>query len=91
RFTNQTDLSEYLHGNFAGSEEKLTDQAVREEYFFLGLRKTEGIDPGIYREYYRELLKKLKIQKLLDEKDGKIYLTEKGIDLSNYVLAQFLD
>ncbi len=91
RFTNHTDLSEYLSGNFAGSEEKLTSRAIREEYFFLGLRKTEGVDPGMYRRYYEKLIKKLKTQELLGEKNGKIYLTERGIDVSNYVLAQFLD
>ncbi len=39
RYTNQTDLTEYLKGNFAGTEEPLTEQAVREEYFFLGFGK----------------------------------------------------
>lgn len=91
RFTNQADLQEYLTGNFKGSEERLTGQAIREEYFFLGLRKTEGVVPGIYREHYEKLMEKLQMQQLLAEKNGKIYLTEKGIDVSNYVLAQFLD
>lgn len=91
RTSNQDDLSEYLQGYFTGSKEVLTEQAVREEYFFLGLRKMEGVEPGIYREHYGKLLEKLQMQQLLDEKNGKIYLTEKGIDVSNYVLAQFLD
>lgn len=91
RSSNQTDLKEYLAGNFAGNEERLTEQAVREEYFFLGLRKMEGIDPGSYRKHYEKLFEKLQMQQLLCEKNGKIYLTEKGIDVSNYVLAQFLD
>lgn len=91
RFSNQTDLQEYLTGNFKGSEERLTEQAIREEYFFLGLRKTEGVVPGIYREHYEKLMEKLQMQQLLAEKNGKMYLTEKGIDVSNYVLAQFLD
>lgn len=91
RFSNQADLQEYLAGNFKGSEERLTEQAIREEYFFLGLRKTEGVDLGIYREHYGKLIEKLQMQQLLREKNGKIYLTEKGIDVSNYVLAQFLD
>ena len=30
-------------------------------------------------------------QQLLQEKNGKICLTDYGIDVSNYVLAQFLD
>ncbi|MBS6397193.1 MAG: radical SAM family heme chaperone HemW [Clostridiales bacterium] len=91
RSSNQTEFQEYLRGSYEGDREELTDQAVREEYFFLGLRKMEGIDPGNYREYYEKLLKKLQMQQLLAEKDGRIYLTEQGIDVSNYVLAQFLD
>lgn len=91
RYTNQTDLTEYLKGNFAGTEEPLTKQAVREEYFFLGLRKMEGVEPGRYREHYEERIQRLQAQQLLEEKDGRIRLTERGTDVSNYVMAQFLD
>lgn len=91
RYTNQTELSEYLKGNRTGTEERLTKQAVREEYFFLGLRKTEGIDPGKYRMHYEEQIRKLQAQQLLEVKGDRICLTDRGIDVSNYVLAQFLD
>ena len=91
RHTNQTDLTEYLKGNFAGTEDPLTEQAVREEYFFLGLRKMEGVEPGRYREHYEERIQRLQAQQLLEEKDGRIRLTERGPDVSNYVMAQFLD
>jgi len=91
RHTNQTDLTEYLKGNFAGTEDPLTEQAVREEYFFLGLRKMEGVEPGRYREHYEERIQRLQAQQLLEEKDGRIRLTERGTDVSNYVMAQFLD
>ncbi len=91
RHTNQTDLTEYLKGNFAGTEDPLTEQAEREEYFFLGLRKMEGVEPGRYREHYEERIQRLQAQQLLEEKDGRIRLTERGTDVSNYVMAQFLD
>jgi len=91
RISNQTDLQEYLKGNFEGTREVLTEQAIREEYFFLGLRKMEGVCPGNYRKHYEKLLERLQIQQLLEEKNGRIYLTDRGIDVSNYVLAQFLD
>lgn len=51
----------------------------------------EGVDPGPYREHYEKLLEELQKQQLLQEKNGKICLTDYGIDVSNYVLAQFLD
>ena len=59
RSTVQEDLTEYLRGNFAGSNEHLSEQDIREEYFFLGLRKMEGVDPGPYREHYEKLLEEL--------------------------------
>ena len=91
RTANQSDLKEYLAGNYAGEREELSEQAVREEYFFLGLRKMEGVDPEPYRAHYRELLDRLQEQRLIEEKNGRICLTNRGIDVSNYVLAQFLD
>ena len=42
-------------------------------------------------EDYEKLLEKLQMQQLLEEKNGRINLTEYGIDISNYVLAQFLE
>ena len=68
RSTVQEDLTEYLRGNFAGSNEHLSEQDIREEYFFLGLRKMEGVDPGPYREHYEKLLEELQKQQLLQEK-----------------------
>ena len=91
RYTNQTELSEYLKGNTEGTREVLTGQAVREEYFFLGLRKTDGVLPGAYAAHYEERIRKLISQQLLEEKDGRIRLTDRGIDVSNHVLVQFLD
>ena len=91
RTANQSDLKEYLAGNYAGEREELSEQAVREEYCFLGLRKMEGVDPEPYRAHYRELLDRLQEHHLIEEKNGMICLTNRGIDVSNYVLAQFLD
>ncbi len=71
RTANQSDLKEYLAGNYAGEREELSEQAVREEYFLL--------------------LDRLQEQHLIEEKNGRICLTNRGIDVSNYVLAQFLD
>ena len=39
---------------------------------------------------YGEVLNSLQKDGLLEKKEGRIKLTEKGIDVSNYVLAQFL-
>ena len=49
------------------------------------------MEPGRYREHYEERIQRLQAQQLLEEKDGRIRLTERGTDVSNYVMAQFLD
>ena len=61
-----------------------------EEYFFLGLRKMKGVNWMSYKEQYEETVEKLIKEGLLEEDGEQIRLTELGIDVSNYVLAEFL-
>lgn len=76
----------------------LSKQEQMEEFMFLGLRRMEGISKErFYQEFkekienvYGEVLKKLEAEGLLEKKDAFLFLTERGIDVSNYVLAQFL-
>lgn len=90
RKSNQTSLEEYLKGNFEGEREVLSKTNAMEEYFFLGLRKMKGVDWTPYKEQYRETVDKLVEKGLLEQKGSMIKLTELGIDVSNYVLAEFL-
>ena len=61
-----------------------------EEYFFLGLRKMKGVDWMPYKEQYEKTVQKLIIEGLIEQEGDYIRLTELGIDVSNYVLAEFL-
>ena len=69
-----------------------------EEYMFLGLRMTEGISKQEFFDSFRqdfdftygEVVLKLKEQGLLKEEGDRIFLTDKGVDISNTVLAEFL-
>ena len=90
RKSNQTELSEYLKGNFAGEREILSDINAMEEYFFLGLRKMEGVKWTPYKAQYEKTVEKLVSEGLLIRAGDFIRLTELGIDVSNYVLAEFL-
>ncbi len=90
RRSNQTSLEEYLQGNHEGEEELLTDQAAMEEYFFLGLRKMEGVDLPLYQEIYEKTVENLIKEGLLCLEGNRIHLSERGIDVSNYVLSEFL-
>lgn len=86
----QTELAKYLAGDFAGEEEVLGEMAAMEEYFFLGLRKTDGVKLTPYREQYADTAARLVQQGLLEQDGEMIRLTELGIDVSNQVLAEFL-
>ncbi len=69
-----------------------------EEFMFLGLRMNRGVTRADFEEcfgipiegIYGMTLDTLKKQGFLQMRAGTITLTEKGQDLSNYVLAQFL-
>ncbi len=90
RKSNQTDLNAYLQGKFEGEREVLSKENAMEEYFFLGLRKMEGVDLTPYVLQYQKTVEKLQKEGLLVRDGNQIRLTELGIDVSNYVLAEFL-
>ncbi len=78
----------------------LTQKEQMEEFMFLGLRLSDGISLHEFRrlfgkgiwEVYGTVIKKLEEQGLiLFYEDGKkLRLTAYGVDISNYVLSQFL-
>ena len=39
---------------------------------------------------YGEVIEKLEKQHLLERKEGRIKLTDRGVDISNYVMSEFL-
>ena len=92
RYQNHRSLSAYLAGDYAHEEvQKLTRQEEQEEIMFLGLRKTEGILlTEELLDVYKETVERLKKQGLLFREGNRIRLTDLGIDVSNYALAEFL-
>lgn len=87
--------------NFFGAVESceaISREARMEEFMFLGLRMVDGFHRdefernfGISIEgVYGIELKRLQQEELLLQTEGCIRLTEKGIDISNYALSQFL-
>jgi len=77
---------------------QLTTENKMEEFMFLGLRRIEGISLkefykrfGVrYESVYGKLTKKFIEQELLLHTDDRIYLSERGIDMSNSVMCEFL-
>ena len=78
--------------------ESLTQNDEMEEFMFLGLRMTDGVSKADFKDQYGksiesvygEVLEKLEKQELICSSDDIIKLTDKGIDISNIVLANFL-
>lgn len=79
-------------------EEKLTIQDEMEEFMFLGLRKMKGVSREDFLKMfgqemdtvYKDVIEEQKKNGLLLEEEGRIFLSRKGIDLSNYVMSEFL-
>ena len=69
-----------------------------EEFMFLGLRMTCGVSEQAFAEkfeksvqdIYGSVIAQNEKDGLLVRADGRICLTHRGLDLSNYVMAQFL-
>ena len=103
RIRNRSSLADYLEGNdetaFLPEEViSLTEKDRMEETMFLGLRMMRGVRLADFENAFgKELLqiyeapvRRLTEQGLIIVGDGAVRLTKRGIDLSNYALAQFL-
>lgn len=83
-----------LHEN----AQELKRNAQMEEFMFLGLRMIQGIERSrFYQSFgftvdniYSRVIARLEAEELIGQNPERVWLTEKGLDLSNYALAQFL-
>lgn len=74
------------------------DHRAMEEFMFLGLRMTCGVSRKEFQrrfkcpmeEIYGDVLRRQTELGLMEESDGWVKLTARGIDVSNVVLAEFL-
>ena len=96
---NITDVGEDIFvANIHEEANVINRQAQMEEFMFLGLRMNEGVYRNEFQKcfglpieaVYRDQLEELKQEELLEMREGRIYLTDKGMDLSNYAMAKFL-
>lgn len=98
RWSNTSDMKQYLRGEYRDEEMKLSVREQMEEFMFLGLRCMEGVseDEFLQRfhvpmtQIYGDIIEKLCRERLLARRKGRIALTGLGIDVSNFVLAEFL-
>lgn len=101
RWRNTEDMGEYLAKNgLAGKHEEaaISRAEAMAEYLFLGLRMADGVsEDGFYKSFgcelrsvYGEQIKKHTATGLLLEDAGRVYLSPRGVDVSNVVMAEFL-
>lgn len=103
RYHNTNDLQFYTKCFTYGKDmmedrEKQTKKSQIEEFMFLGLRMMEGISKQAFYEkfsvtlndIYGEIIHRFIKQGLLLEKGDKISLTDRGIDVSNWIFSEFL-
>ena len=103
RFTNTNIMEEYLNHSrdltgIRKDVEILEKKDEMGEFMFLGLRMTEGVSEEEFQEYfhvsvekiYGRVIEKYIRQGLLERRNGRIFLTRRGIHVSNAVMADFL-
>ena len=79
-------------------EELLSEESQMEEFMYLGLRKVNGISKEKFErtfqkpisEVYGTVIEHFQAEHLLECKGDRIFLSRRGMDVSNYVLAEFL-
>lgn len=77
---------------------RLLKPAQMEEFMFLGLRMNRGISRKTFKTLfgttveavYGERLEELRKKELLNVSEDTIALTDRGMDVANYVMSQFL-
>ena len=78
--------------------QKLSLNDRMEEFMFLGLRKIAGISKSEFErtfskniyDVYGNVIKENVCNGLLTDKEDRIKLTDRGVDISNVVMAEFL-
>lgn len=93
-----SDLSEDVFEKITEDKEKLSHREQMEEFIMLGLRLTKGISKLEFIDRFKqdfdftygEIVSKMQSIGMIEDEDNRVRLTEKGLDVSNTVIAQFL-
>lgn len=104
RYTNPAEIYDYMeriednHFPIYAEAEAVSRAAAMEEFMFLGLRMTEGVQRREFEEtfgismdaVYGPVISELTGQGLLESAEGFVRLSDRGMDLGNYVMSCFL-
>ena len=100
RFSASANLTEYIESGGAaiGEDVKLSQAQEMEEFMFLGLRKTSGVDEEDFKKYfgadirsvYGDVLDRQIRDGIMTYNGRHFALSNRGLDVSNVVLAEYL-
>lgn len=103
RYRNVETIEEYImlmetKGNAIVESHQNSIKDDIEEFIFMGMRKINGIEEKEFKnrfaidieEIYKDVIIKYESEKLLERKSGRIFFTERGVELSNTVLTDFI-
>ncbi len=104
RYSNPSDLELYCKNIEENNLDRIIQEEMNErellfEYIMLRLRLTEGLDADEFKrkfnmafnEKYKRQIKYLTDNKLIEQNGNIVKLTERGMDISNYVFEEFMD
>ena len=99
RFYNTSDLNKYLRGGFRSDDIiTLSGADLMSEFMMMGLRMTRGVSEAEFLSRFGEKIEIIygnQIEKfmklgLMTYKNGRYFLTEKGLDVSTGVMCEFV-
>lgn len=99
RIRGTENLQDYIRGELSDREIcVLTEEERMEEFMFLGLRMIAGVSEAAFAERfgkslmeeYGAVVKRQQELGLLRREQGRIFLTARGLDVCNGVMAEFL-
>lgn len=87
-----------INGEIVQDYEELDLLALMREYVILSLRKISGVDKSKFKSKFKKKIKdifleeidNLKRDKLIDENDTNIFLTDRGLEVANVVWEKFV-
>lgn len=93
-----TKLEKEIFHSFHEEIQKLSLEERMEEYMFLGLRLKKGVSISDFKkrfgktmeEVYGNVIDNLKKEKLLLQNGNRYFLSQRGTDVANFIMYQFL-
>ena len=103
RYTNDGNISTYIEKcemeeSVRMEEIELSKRDAMSEYMYLGLRMNTGVSRQEFFDAFQitveavfgKVIKKYEALGLLHVAEGRVFLTDRGMDVSNQVMAEFL-